>query len=259
MKKASKLFCVLIVTVLLFSCFAGHASASSAALCATYGFTVDTLHYSEFTTPHQLVQKVYNGNSKLIGMTTTTVIVAVQKNKVGNNYVCTAMYHSTMNPKSFTDKNDIGITTNFLGMSDRLVLSSLFPTGSFSYITSYPQNTSSAVSYTIGGSTSGNITGSTTITKDRIEIVNMSDASVPRYSIDYDYKTALIGTNAANDYLKYISEQRGTFSFYTSTTNFVLRYQVQSTYGSYNGILWKEGVGFSSNTNDFYIYDTTWN
>lgn len=258
MKKASKLFCLMMVTVLLLSCFSGHARASSANLCKAYGFTVDTSIYNKFTSPHQLVQKVYNSNNKLIGITTTTVIVAAQKNKVGNNYVCTAMYHSTVNPRSFTDKNDIGINTNFAGLASRLVVSSLFPIGSQSYITSYPNNTAKSTSYTIGGGLSGNITGSTTITKKRLEITNMSDASMPKYYIDYDYKPATLGTDSTNNYLKYISEQRGTFTFYTNSLNFVLRYGTLSSYGSCNGIFWKEGIGSNSKNIDFYIFADTW-
>ena len=57
MKRISKLFCLMIGLVLIFSCFSGHASASSANLCKSYGFKVDTSIYNEFTTPHQLVQK----------------------------------------------------------------------------------------------------------------------------------------------------------------------------------------------------------
>lgn len=217
-------------------------SATNNATCATYGFAVDTAHYPQIGLSSYLTNYVYY-DSTLLGTSNTIVIFSTQKGQIGSRYMNVAMYYTIMSPKSFKAKNQLGITTSYTGKSELLDISTTLPKSVQSYQISYPENVAGATSYNLGGSANfsskgvtAGITASTTITKNRLEITNKSDVDSKKYRVVYDYKTALVGTDSSNSYLKNQTTQRGTFYYLTDGNSFKFPVTIKTSFGYYCGI-----------------------
>lgn len=249
-----KVLCLLMCTAMILSNIVVPVNAANNSTCATYGFAVDTSDYYKIGYTDYLVQYVYYG-SVVIGTSNTIMLFATQKEKVGSKYMNVAMYYTIMTPKGFTAKNQLGVATNYTGKSELLNVTTVLPKSTQSYRASYPENVAGASSYTLGGSASLSskgvtvgITGSTKIEKNRLEVTNCSDVNKRKYSVTYDYKSAVLGTDATNYYLKNQTVQRGIFYYLTDGTSFSFPVTIKASFGAYYGVYWYSNLASSTKT-----------
>lgn len=243
MKKAKKILALLMVVVSLMAITVIPASAANEPTCATYGFSVDTSVYNKIGWTSYLKQNVYLG-STVIGTSNTIMLFATQKSKVGSEWMNVAMYYTMMTPtSSFSFKNIFGKYVTGTGRSDILEISTTLPLSSQSYRASYPENVAGSKTYTLGASAgasssgvSANVTASTSITKNRLEVTNKSNVNQRKYQVLYNYKSAAVGTDSTNSYLKTQSTQRGTFYYQTSGSSFNFPLTVKAQFGHFAGI-----------------------
>lgn len=240
--KVKKIIALLLVVVTVVCSYSVPASAANSATCASYGFQVDTSAYKNIGfTANYLKQNVYYGRP-LIGTSNTILLVATQKAKVGSKNMNVAMYYTIMSPKAFSAPSASG-TRSYKGKSELLTITTTLPKSSQSLRVTYPENVAGATSYTLGGSfgasdkgiTAG-VSATTTITKNRLRVTNKSDVDKRKYQVEYDYKTALLGTNSSNSYLKNISTQRGSIYYLTDGKPFNIPVKVKASFGGYWGI-----------------------
>lgn len=233
---------MLIITLFLTS-FVNEVSAANSATCETYGFEVDKDVYRDIGWTSFLVNTCYLGNV-IIGTSNTKVFFATQKQKVGDKNMNVAFYYTVMNPKKFTAKGNDGITRTYTGKSDYLRITTKLPKASQQIQVSYPESVSEMTQYTLGASVGvsgenvvGNISASTVVTKKRLEIHNHTDIDNGVYDVEYDYVTALLGTDKTNSYLKDTSVQRGSFYYTTDGNCFTFPATITTRFGYYYGIL----------------------
>ena len=241
------------VVISLMTLVAVPASAANDPTCAAYGFSVDTSVYNQSGCTSYLKQNVYL-NSNIIGTSNTIMLFTSQKSKIGSQWMNVAMYYTLMTPtSSFSGKNVFGQNITGNGRSDILEISTTLPLSSQSYRVSYPENVAGSSTYTLGASAGAsglNVTASTTITKNRLEVTNKSNVNQRKYQVLYDYKSATLGTDSTNSYLKNQTTQRGTFYYLTSGSPFNFPLTVKAQFGHFSGIYYYTNDGNKT---------TTWN
>ena len=215
MKQIKKLIALAMIMTTLFACITLNVSAANDATAAALGFQVDTSIYNNIGWTNFLKTTYKNSNGKVMGVTSLKMLFATAKTYTSTKDLWVALYYIDVEPKDYKEGN-----CNYTGYPQRLTLQTQLPSNR-SYISSTPQNVAGVSTYSIGisvsanGKTTAGVSGSTTVTKNALEITNKSSLSSNLYKVIYDYKAQARGKSSSRN--KYLyngnSQQRGALYY----------------------------------------------
>lgn len=206
------------------------AYAANDPTAAVYGFTVDTSQYKNTVWYNTVTTNVKSGGD-IIGVSTTKIGMTRLKTKSGGKYLDQVFVKCTMKGKQ--PKH------NKAGYSESLTIRSQLPT--HAELAGYsPEPKSGMSSYSIGVGSSG-ISGSTTVTKNALEINNRSNTATGYVNICYDYDNNWWLPWNYNTYGKYAyneSIQRMQYAIETTSSKYKLSLVVTPEFEEKDGTDW---------------------